>query len=166
MGAGKSAVGRHLAGMLGYTFVDSDQWLEERTGVDIPYIFEVEGEEGFRRREADAIDRLTRTDETVLATGGGVVKCQENRATLAERGFVIYLRASVEQQYARVRASQNRPMLAGKDVREVLQTLFAERAPHYEAIADLIVETDGSKVPVVAARVAATLQDRDYGEEE
>ena len=157
MGAGKSAVGRRLAAELGRRFVDSDSEIESRTGVDIPYIFEKEGEAGFREREARVIDELTLLPEIVLATGGGVVVTPANRAALAERGTVVYLRASVEQQYTRVRQGSHRPLLQAADPRDVLAKLFAMRAPWYEELADVVVDTDGCRVPSVANQIVTAL---------
>jgi shikimate kinase len=153
MGAGKSAVGRQLARLLHLEFVDSDQEIESRTGVDIPFIFEKEGEAGFRKREAGVIDDLSRKDGIVLATGGGAIMDPENRSHLGARGFVIYLHTSVEQQLARTRKGRDRPLLEKDDPRAVLETLMAAREPLYREIADLTVDTDGRKVRAVANEI-------------
>ncbi|MBT8082504.1 MAG: shikimate kinase AroK [Gammaproteobacteria bacterium] len=153
MGAGKSAVGRHLARELHLTFVDSDDEVESRTGVDIPFIFEKEGEEGFRKREAAAIDDLSKLEDVVLATGGGAVVTAENRNHLGGRGFVVYLYTSVDQQFSRTVRGRERPMLDGGDPRDILENLLAVRDPLYREIADLIVETDGRKVKSVADEI-------------
>lgn len=153
MGAGKSAVGRHLARTLHLTFVDSDDEVESRTGVDIAFIFEKEGEEGFRKREAAAIDDLTRLDSVVLATGGGAVINPDNRSHLGGRGFVVYLYTTVDQQVARTKKSQLRPLLENGDPRGTLEALLQERDPLYREIADLVVETDGRKVHSVASEI-------------
>ena len=153
MGAGKSAVGRHLAREMHLTFVDSDDEVESRTGVDIPFIFEKEGEEGFRKREAAAIDDLSRLDDVVLATGGGAVLTPENRSHLGGRGFVVYLYTSVDQQVSRTVRGRERPLLDGGDPRAILEELLAVRDPLYREIADLIVETDGRKVKSVAEEI-------------
>jgi shikimate kinase len=153
MGAGKSAVGRQLARLLHLEFVDSDQEIESRTGVDIPFIFEKEGEAGFRKREAGVIDDLSRKDGIVLATGGGAIMDPENRNHLGARGFVIYLHTSVEQQLARTRKGRDRPLLEKDDPRAVLETLMAAREPLYREIADLTVDTDGRKVRAVANEI-------------
>ena len=153
MGAGKSAVGRHLARTLHLDFVDSDDEIESRTGVDIPFIFEKEGEEGFRKRESAAIDDLTKMDGIVLATGGGAVVNPDNRSHLGGRGFVVYLYTTVDQQVSRTKKGRDRPLLANGDTREILEELLKQRDPLYREIADLIVETDGRKVHSVANEV-------------
>ncbi len=142
MGAGKSTVGRRLARETGLEFVDSDQVIVERTGVTIPTIFEIEGEEGFRRREKEVVDELSRREGIVLATGGGVVLDPDNRRHLSERGFVVYLRASLEQIEQRTRHDRNRPLLQRSDRREVLDRLLRERDPLYREVADLVIETE------------------------
>jgi shikimate kinase len=147
MGSGKTAVGRQLARRLGMPFIDSDHEIEQRTGVDIPLIFDKEGEEGFRRRESEVIDELTTRCGIVLSTGGGAVLWPENRAWLRSRGFVIYLETSVADQAKRVSRSDNRPLLSGvDDVAARLQELMTHRAPLYEAVAHLRVRTDGRRV--------------------
>ncbi len=150
MGAGKSAVGRQLGRLLHLDFMDSDDEIEARTGVDISFIFEKEGEEGFRKREARVIDDLTRKEGIVLATGGGAVITPENRSHLGARGFVIYLYTSVDQQLSRTNRGRERPLLESGDRREILSDLMAHRDPLYREIADLIVDTDGRKVKAVA----------------
>ncbi len=157
MGAGKSAVGRQLARLLHLEFVDSDEEIEARTGVDIPFIFEKEGEAGFRKREAKAIDDLSQKDGIVLATGGGAVMDPQNRNHLGARGFVIYLHTSVDQQLSRTRKGRERPLLAEDDPRAVLEALMATREPLYREIADLTVETDGRKVRAVANEIVERL---------
>lgn len=149
MGSGKSAVGRQLAGRLGLEFVDADAEIESRTGVDIPYIFEKEGEAGFRARERDVLDLLTRQAGVLVATGGGAVLDAETRERLRSRGCVVYLRASVDQQLARTRRSGHRPLLKTPDPRGTLERLMQQRAALYETVADLVVETDGRKVRAV-----------------
>ena len=153
MGAGKSAVGRQLARLLHLQFVDSDQEIESRTGVDIPFIFEKEGETGFRQREAKVIDDLSQKEGIVLATGGGAIMDPENRNHLGARGFVIYLHTSVDQQLSRTRKGRIRPLLENGDPRAVLESLMATREPLYREIADLTVETDGRKVHAVANEI-------------
>ncbi|HSN51202.1 MAG TPA: shikimate kinase AroK [Woeseiaceae bacterium] len=146
MGAGKSAVGRQLARMLHLGFVDSDEEIESRTGVDIPFIFEEEGEAGFRKREALVIDDLSQQEGIVLATGGGAIMDPQNRNHLGARGFVIYLHTSVDQQLSRTRKGRDRPLLRNDDPRAVLEALMAAREPLYREIADLTVDTDSRKV--------------------
>ncbi len=153
MGAGKSAVGRQLARMLHLDFVDSDDEIESRTGVDIPFIFEKEGEEGFRKREARVIDDLSQLDGIVLATGGGAVLDADSRSRLGARGFVVYLSTSVTQQLQRTNRGRERPLLGNGDPAEILQRLMAERDPLYREIADLVVNTDGRRVQTVAREI-------------
>ena len=153
MGAGKSAVGRQLARTLHLTFVDSDDEVESRTGVDIAFIFEKEGEEGFRKREAAAIDDLTKMDNVVLATGGGAVIDADNRSHLGGRGFVGYLYTTVDQQVTRTKKGRERPLIEGGDRRTILEELLVQRDPLYREIADLVVETDGRKVHSVASEI-------------
>jgi len=153
MGAGKSAVGRQLARALHLTFRDSDDEVELRTGVDIAFIFEKEGEAGFRKREAAAIDDLSKQDGVVLATGGGAVIDADSRSRLGGRGFVIYLYTSVDQQVARTNKGRERPLLENGDRRKTLETLLEKRDPLYREIADLVVDTDGRKVHSVANEI-------------
>lgn len=157
MGAGKSAVGRQLARLLQMTFIDTDDEIEARTGVDIPFIFEKEGEEGFRRRERKVIDELTQRDDIVLATGGGAVVDARNRNFLGARGFVVYLHTTVEQQLERTRRGRQRPLLEHDDPRQVLEELMVSRDPQYREIADLVVETDGRRVKAVASEIVDRL---------
>ena len=160
MGSGKTAVGRRLAGRLGYRFVDSDAEIERRTGVDIPYIFELEGEEGVRLREREVIEELTRQGGIVLGTGGGAILAAENRDRLAGRGVVVYLETSVEQQLARTRRGRNRPLLFTEDPRGRLQSLMVAREPLYRSIAAVTVRTDGRKVASVVDEIAGELAQR------
>ena len=153
MGAGKSAVGRQLARMLHMDFMDSDDEIETRTGVDIPFIFEKEGEDGFRKREVKVIDDLSKHEGIVLATGGGAVVDPQNRNHLGARGFVVYLYTTVDQQLERTRRGRSRPLLENGDPRQTLEDLMAVRDPMYREIADLIVETDGRKVKAVANEI-------------
>ncbi len=153
MGAGKSAVGRQLAKALHMSFFDSDDEIESRTGVDIPFIFDKEGEAGFRKREVKVIDDLSGKEGIVLATGGGAIMDAQNRNYLGARGFVVYLHTSVEQQVRRTLKGRERPMLANGDSREILERLMNVRDPLYREIADLIVETDGRRVKAVAEEI-------------
>ncbi len=157
MGAGKSAVGRQLAKLLHLSFVDSDDEIETRTGVDIPFIFEKEGEDGFRKRETKVIDDLSAMESVILATGGGAVVDPQNRSRLGARGFVVYLYTTVDQQLARTQKGRERPMLANGDRRKILEDLMAVRDPLYREIADLTVETDGRKVKAVANEILERL---------
>jgi len=157
MGAGKSAVGRQLARLMRMDFVDSDDEIEHRTGVDIPFIFEKEGEEGFRKREVKIIEELSVRQGIVLATGGGAVMDSRNRSYLGARGFVIYLHTTVEQQLDRTKRGRNRPLLDNKDRKAVIAELMEIRDPLYREISDLIVKTDGRLVREVAAEIRDTL---------
>jgi shikimate kinase len=158
MGSGKTAVGRHLARLFHYSFHDSDADIEAKTGVDIPFIFEKEGEAGFRIREKESIDRLTRLESIVLATGGGAVIDPANRAALAERGVVVYLVTSVNQQIERTRHARHRPLLHDTDPELKLQELMALRAALYAEIADLTITTDGRRVQLVAEEIQQELR--------
>lgn len=158
MGAGKSAVGRQLARFMHLDFFDSDDEIENRTGVDIPFIFEKEGEEGFRKREAKVIDDLSQRQGIVLATGGGAILNPESRSHLGARGFVIYLLTSVSQQLDRTERGRPRPLLENGDKEETLEDLMQVRDPLYREIADLIVQTDGRKVKEVAAEIRDALR--------
>jgi len=157
MGSGKSAVGRQLATRLDLAFVDSDAEIEARTGVDIPYIFEKEGEAGFREREREVLDALTGRSRVLLSTGGGAVLDPANRERLRSRGCVVYLRTSVKQQFARTRRSGHRPLLSNDDPLGTLERLMLVRAPLYEEAADLVVDTDGRKVGAVVEEIMRRL---------
>lgn len=157
MGAGKSTIGRYLADQLKLRFVDTDTEIEARTGADIPWIFDVEGEAGFRERECQVVEELTQWDGLVLATGGGVVLSPANRSALSTRGFVIYLHTSVEEQVRRTRRDRKRPLLQGGDPEQTLRKLMAVRDPLYREIADLVVDTDGCSPRQVAQRLVRDL---------
>ena len=163
MGSGKTAVGKRLARLLGMPFVDSDAEIERRTGVDIPLIFDKEGEAGFRARERDAIAELTAREGIVLSTGGGAVLLPENRGALRERGTTVYLETSVAQQAARVRRDAHRPLIAGAaDPAARLAELMAHRAPLYAEVAAVTVRTDRSQVAEVVRRVVEGLRAQGY----
>ena len=142
MGTGKTTIGKRLAETLSKTFIDSDRIIEERTGVDIITIFDIEGEKGFRKRETVVIDELTQLDNIVLATGGGVVLEEVNRQYLISRGTVIYLRTSVKQQILRMQYDKNRPLLKTENPEARLRELSGFREPLYIDTADIIVDTD------------------------
>jgi shikimate kinase len=158
MGSGKTAVGRHLARLFRFTFHDSDADVEARTGVDISFIFEKEGEAGFRVRERESIERLTQLEAIVLATGGGAVIEADNRRVLAERGVVVYLATSIDQQLERTRHGRHRPLLNDTDPEEKLKQLMLHRAALYAEIADFTVSTDGRRVQLVAEEIHQELR--------
>ena len=162
MGAGKSAVGRQLARMLHLTFLDSDEEIENRTGVDISFIFEKEGEASFRHRERECIANLTRRKNIVLATGGGAVLDEENRRNLTRNGTIVYLKTTVEHQLERTQHAKNRPLLADGEPRESLERLAAIRSPLYEGLATFSVDTSGCHVRAVTASVCKLLRSRDF----
>lgn len=155
MGAGKSTLGRYLSQQLGCPFYDSDKVIEERTGADIPWIFDMEGEEGFRRREEEIIDELTALSGIVLATGGGAILRPANRQCLHQRGTVFYLYTPVAVQLARTRNDKNRPLLQSDDPEAVLQALFAERDPLYREAAHHVVPTSSGNLRKVAEQILA-----------
>lgn len=153
MGAGKSTIGRHIAQQLHLEFFDSDNEIEERTGAEISWVFDVEGEEGFRVREAGVIDDLTQMQGIVLATGGGSVLTKEVRNRLSARGFVVYLETTIDKQLARTQRDKRRPLLQTDKPREVLEALAEIRNPLYEEIADLTVRTDEQSAKLVAKEI-------------
>ncbi len=156
MGAGKTSVGKTLARRLHKAFLDTDQEIERTTGVKIPVIFEIEGEAGFRAREARLLADLVQRRNIVLATGGGVVLAEPNRQLLTEHGTVVYLRASVEDLWERTRYDKNRPLLRTEDPVAKLNKLFIQRDPLYREVADLIVDTGSQSV----GSLATTLEKR------
>ena len=160
MGAGKTTVARLLAGRLKRQFIDADLELEARSGVKVPVIFEIEGEAGFRNREAAVLDELTARPGIVLATGGGAVLRPENRQRLMSRGVVIYLRAQPRDLYMRTRHDKNRPLLVTADPQKRLEDLFEQRDPLYREVADLVVDTGRQGVQVLLKQVLSILSER------
>lgn len=158
MGSGKSSVGRRLAQHFGMPCVDLDASIEEHTGASVTTIFEMESEAGFRRRESELLDELTTRTGIVLATGGGAVLAPANRTRLRERGFVLWLQASVEQQLERLVRDRQRPLLNAPDRRERLQQLARERDPVYRELADLATTSDGESAQHAATRIAGLLE--------
>ena len=157
MGAGKTTVGKQLAQVLGMQFIDSDLEIQRRTGVDIPTIFEFEGESGFRKRETAVIEDLTALEGIVLATGGGAVLDENNRRLLSSRGFVVYLQCTPEQQYERTFRDKNRPLLQTEDPLAKLKVLMAEREPLYLQTADLVIMSDRRNAQAVAREIQSKL---------
>lgn len=153
MGAGKSTIGRHIAQQLHLEFFDSDNEIEDRTGAEIAWVFDVEGEEGFRVREAGVIDDLTQKQGIVLATGGGSILTKDVRNRLSARGFVVYLETTIDKQLARTQRDKRRPLLQTDKPREVLEELAKIRNPLYEEIADLTVRTDEQSAKLVAKEI-------------
>lgn len=157
MGTGKTAVGKQLARLLEHPFVDSDAEIERHAGVDIPYIFEREGEAGFRQREREVLAELCRREGIVMATGGGAVLAAGNRQLLHDTGVVIYLQTSLAQQMQRVGKGRGRPLLKGGDLAQRLTELRAAREPLYQEIADIRLSTDNRRVPRVAEMILQEL---------
>jgi shikimate kinase len=151
MGAGKTTIGRHLARRLKKRFVDCDHEIEARTGVRIPLIFEIEGEPGFRRRESQVLQELTRERDLVLATGGGAVLDPGNRIRLSDTGLVVYLCASPEELFARTQHDRNRPLLQVEDPLDKIRELHGLRDPLYREIAEIVFE-GGRRTPLAVAR--------------
>jgi shikimate kinase len=160
MGTGKTAVGRQLARLLAMPFFDSDAEIERAAGVDIPYIFEEEAEEGFRRRERQTLAELCTREPIVLATGGGAILAAENRELLQQTGVVIYLQTSIQQQLQRVGSGRGRPLLKGgegEDLRARLEQLRELREPLYRQTADVTIATDSRRVSRVAELILREL---------
>lgn len=157
-GAGKTTVGRQLSRRLQRSFIDADHEIEARTGVRIPLIFDIEGEAGFREREARVIAELASRTDLVVATGGGAVLRGENRAALRSGGTVIYLHASPELLYERTRLDPNRPLLQVEDPRKKLEELFAQRDPLYREVADIVVNSLGGSIAQLVRQVERQLQ--------
>jgi len=158
MGAGKSTIGRQIAKNLHLDFYDSDSEIERRTGADISWVFELEGEEGFRAREEKVISELTEHQGIVLATGGGSVLSKENRNRLSARGIVVYLKTTIDKQVARTERDKRRPLIAEADnPREVLENLAESRDPLYEEIADVVIQTDEQSAKHVATQIIEKL---------
>ena len=142
MGAGKTTIGTKLAEALNKRFIDSDKEIEQKTGANIPLIFELEGEEGFRKRESEVLQELTNEKDIVLATGGGAILREENRRYLAQRGVVIYLRAPLEQLLHRTAKDKNRPLLQTGNPQKTLAKILETRECYYREVADIVYETD------------------------
>ena len=158
MGAGKSTIGRLLAQRLGYNFLDTDHIIEDRTGADIPWIFDVEGEDGFRTRETNILKEVIDLKDVVIATGGGIVVKEENRDVLKQAAStVIYLTATIDQLVSRTSRDRKRPLLQVDDPKARIVELFNERDPLYQAAASHTVITDNSSPKLVVQKIVDLL---------
>ena len=160
MGAGKSTIGRSLAKRLNKVFFDSDRVIEERTGVDIATIFEIEGEQGFRDREAQVIEELCQMNDIVLATGGGGVLREENRENMKKFGHVVYLCTTAELLYSRIRYDKSRPLMQTSNPLDTLKKLLQGREPYYKEVSDLIITTGKQKATVIVRRIEEALRQK------
>ncbi|EAR10992.1 shikimate kinase [Reinekea sp. MED297] len=158
MGAGKSTIGRLLSEQLNLPFVDLDREIEDRAGASIPWIFDIEGEAGFRERECAALVEVFQRPDLILATGGGCVLLDENRQLLSTQGHVVYLKTSVEQQLQRTAKDKNRPLLQTEDPESVLRTMAEKRNPLYEAVADSVIVTNGQSPKLVVQEIISQIQ--------
>lgn len=161
MGAGKSTIGRELAKKLKMTFFDSDEHIEEICGVDIAWIFDMEGEDGFRLREEKAVHELTDKQGVILATGGGTIESEKNRTRLAGRGFVVYLETTLEQQLQRTEKDKKRPLLQVEQGQKqsVIEALREKRQPLYESLADFTIATEGKSVRTITTEIIQAVED-------
>ena len=160
MGAGKTTIGRQIARNLAFDFFDSDKEIEQRTGVSIPLIFELEGEKGFRKREQEVISELTKKNRIVLATGGGAVLGAENQKILKRSGIVVYLRAGIDDLLERTAKDKNRPLLQTADPRAKLQSILTEREPIYSDLADIILATNKMTVHAAVKALETLINER------
>ena len=159
MGSGKTSTGRMLAKEMGYAFADTDEEVTKRTGVSIAYIFDVEGEEGFRKRECLALKECLNDNNKILSTGGGIVLSKENRDLLQDRGMVVYLQTSIRFQVKRIASTNNRPLLQNKDPEETLEKLMLTRAPLYEEIADITIMTDNKSLQEMSKEIQRAINE-------
>ena len=159
MGSGKTSTGRMLAKEMGYAFADTDEEVTKRTGVSIAYIFDVEGEEGFRKRECLALKECLNDNNMVLSTGGGIVLSKENRDLLQDRGTVVYLQTSILSQVKRTASTNNRPLLQNNDPEETLEKLMLTRAPLYEEIADITIMTDNKSLQEMSKEIQRAINE-------
>jgi shikimate kinase len=159
MGSGKTSTGKMLAKEMGYVFLDTDEEVTKRTGVSVAYIFDVEGEEGFRKRECLALKECLNANNTVVSTGGGIVLSKENRDLLQVRGTVVYLQTSIRTQVKRTASTNNRPLLQNKDPEETLEKLMLTRAPLYEEIADITIMTDNKSLQEMSKEIQRTINE-------
>lgn len=166
MGAGKSTIGRSLAKKLKKEFYDSDRVIEERTGVDIATIFEIEGEEGFRNREAQVISELCQLENIVLATGGGSILREENRENMKSYGQVVYLSTTAELLYSRIRHDKSRPLMQTSNPLDTLKKLLNDREPYYKEVSDLLITTGRQKATLIVKRVEDALNKQNHDSED
>ena len=159
MGSGKTSTGKMLAKEMGYVFLDTDEEVTKRTGVSIAYIFDVEGEEGFRKRECLALKECLNGNNTVVSTGGGIVLSKENKVLLQVRGTVVYLQTSIRTQVKRTASTNNRPLLQNNDPEETLEKLMLTRAPLYEEIADIIIMTDNKSLQEMSKEIQRAINE-------
>ena len=159
MGAGKTTIGRHLASELALPFVDTDQEIEDRCGADIPWIFDVEGEQGFRVRETKVLQDICVSASAVVATGGGIVEAEANRPLLQESGINVYLHATVKQQLSRTGKDRSRPLLNKGDPEQVLQELMSIREPLYRSLAHIVYPTDNRNPRTTAKDIAQRIRE-------
>jgi len=160
MGAGKSTIGLLLSKELHSPFFDVDKVIEERAGANIPWIFDIEGESGFRLREEQVVEEYTKLSSVVVATGGGAVLSKANREKLSQRGLVVYLKTTVEQQLERTAKDRNRPLLQTASPKDILSKLMAEREPLYLEISDLTIQTDKRHPRMVVSEIIKILRKR------
>lgn len=158
MGSGKTTMAKSLARQLGKVFVDSDEEITRRTGVTIPHIFDIEGEPGFRQREAAVIDELAKRDNMVLATGGGAVLTEANREVMARNGIVVYLKANVHDLWQRTRHDRGRPLLQTSDPQSKLRELLIQRDPLYEQVADIIIHSGKQSAHALMLQLIAEIE--------
>ena len=159
MGSGKTSTGRMLAKEMGYVFADTDEEVTKRTGVSVAHIFDVEGEEGFRKRECLALKECLNDNNTILSTGGGIVLSKENRDLLQDRGTVVYLQTSIRSQVKRTASTNNRPLLQNNDPEETLEKLMLTRAPLYEEIADITIMTDNKSLQEMSKEIQRAINE-------
>ncbi|HIQ14042.1 MAG TPA: shikimate kinase AroK [Leucothrix sp.] len=160
MGAGKSTIGRSLAKQLKMNFYDSDRLIEERTGVDISTIFEIEGEQGFRDREEEIIAELCQKNDIILATGGGCILREQTRKNMQKAGHVIYLRTNADLLYSRIRHDKSRPLMQTKNPIDTLKKLLDDREPYYFEVADTVIMTGKQKINVIVKKVRNILKEK------
>lgn len=158
MGAGKTTIGLQIARQFGRHFYDSDKEIEKRTGATIPLIFELEGEEGFRKRETQVIKSLAELKQAIIATGGGAVLKAENRAILKEHGLIIYLKADLEHLFDRTQKDKNRPLLQTENPKDRLREILEQRDPLYEGIADIVVKTGDQSIKSVVEHITRLIK--------